>query len=136
MESSSPYNILSARLWVLSISLFATLMQSQGRREASLVWGGGGGGDIQIYLIQKICLKFFSCCAQTSAINFVNLTLYIICNLPFYMIVTDFPHSLSNLYIMTGKGYSYYPRRHHGCRGRIRKFSNFDASSSLENALF
>ena len=103
----------------------------QGNREASLA----GGCGQQIYLIRKQLPEILKLLKQTSAIHFVNLTVWpIIHNFHFYMIIMAFSNSFVKSVYRDGQGYNY-PRPHHGCRRRSRKFSNFDASSSLENTL-
>ena len=59
----------------------------QGNREASL----SGGCGQQIYLIRKQLPEILKLLKQTSAIHFVNLTVWhIIHNFHFYMIIMDF----------------------------------------------
>ena len=65
----------------------------QGRCKTSLVGGGGGLDGLQIYKIKKLLPEILKFAVTTSGIHFVNLTLYIIRNFYFNMIITDIPNS-------------------------------------------
>ena len=80
----------------------------QGNREASLA----GGCGQQIYLIRKQLPEILKLLKQTSAIHFVNLTVWhIIRKFHFYMIVMDFSNSIVKSVYRDGHGYNY-PRPH------------------------